>query len=249
MNDFVQSSGALNGLKPSASSITTTKPASSTNFMEVTSAGSGPNGLQKKKKSANLMPTIRFELKLEPPTSEKCSEFNYNKLAVKTIKIVKKKTKSCRNSGSDDVQKKVQSIAKNDLSILSGDFFLEKCKISALLSHYRKKVILSKEEETNENNLLNTDLACETNDGFDGENLNGDNDDNSEDSESSLNNTVKVKKSRKKANVYESDNNQYKLKDFNYLGKNFLIINNLVLFLGFFKTNYSYLKSHKIFIF
>ena len=106
------------------------------------------------------------------------------------------------NGSSDETQK----VAKSDLSILAGEFFLERCKISSLLSHYRKKVILSKEEETNENNLLNTDLN---------------NDDNSVDSESSANNApIKggSRKSRKKSNQYDSENNQYKLKDFNYLG-------------------------------
>jgi len=89
-------------------------------------------------------------------------------------------------------------------------------------------VILSKEEETNENNLLNTDLACETNDGF---NESGDrngelnNDDNSMDSEGSIDNMpMKNKKSKKKSNLYDSENNQYKLKDFNYLGIFYLII-------------------------
>jgi len=124
------------------------------------------------------------------------------------------------NGTSDETQK----VAKSDLSILAGEFFLERCKISSLLSHYRKKVILSKEEETNENNLLNTDLACETNDGFnDSGNRPGElnNDDNSVDSESSANNApIKSggRKSRKKSNQYDSENNQYKLKDFNYLG-------------------------------
>merc|ERR1712204_6599 len=123
--------------------------------------------------------------KLEPPTSDQFSEFNYNKLVVKTLKIVKKKSKSSKSevSDMDEAQRKSQSINKNSLSILENDFILEKCKILSLLSHFRKKVILSKEEETNENNLLNTDLASpETNDGFSINNMD-DNDDDSADSE------------------------------------------------------------------
>ena len=109
------------------------------------------------------------------------------------------------------------------MPILASEFVLEKCRISTLLSHYRKKVILGKEEETNENDLLNTDLACETNDGFGNEslaNVNNDNDEDSADSDNSMNNghPVKSKKSKKKANKYASENNQYKIKDFNYLG-------------------------------
>ena len=124
------------------------------------------------------------------------------------------------NGTLDDTQK----IAKIDLTILAGEFLIERCKISSLLSHYRKKVILSKEEETNENNLLDTNLACETNDGFnENGNIPGElnNDDNSMDSESSANNVPmksSSRKSRKKSTQYDSENNQYKLKDFNYLG-------------------------------
>lgn len=119
----------------------------------------------------------------------------------------------------DETQRKSQLINKNNLSILENDFILEKCKISSLLSHFRKKVILSKEEETNENNLLNTDLAPETNDGFSMNHLD-DNDDDSADSENSINNgTTKSKKSKKKTDQYDSENIKYKLKNFNYLGK------------------------------
>lgn len=57
----------------------------------------GKNDL-KKKKSADLMPTIRFELKLEPPTSDQFSEYNYNKLVVKTLKIIKKKSRPSKSS-------------------------------------------------------------------------------------------------------------------------------------------------------
>ncbi len=82
----------------------TSSLAANSNFTAVPSSAQqfvdSKNGLQKKKKSANLMPTIRFELDLEPPTSEKFSEFNYNKLVVKTIKIVKKKSKSVQAATS-----------------------------------------------------------------------------------------------------------------------------------------------------
>lgn len=60
--------------------------------------GTNVGQVGKKKKAANLMPTIRFELNLEPPTSDKCSEYNYNKLVVKTIKLVKKKSKQSKLS-------------------------------------------------------------------------------------------------------------------------------------------------------
>lgn len=60
--------------------------------------GTNVGQVGKKKKAANLMPTIRFELNLEPPTSDKCSEYNYNKLVVRTIKLVKKKSKQSKLS-------------------------------------------------------------------------------------------------------------------------------------------------------
>ena len=47
----------------------------------------------KKKKQPNVLPTIRFEIKLEKPSSEQFSELNYNKLVVKALKIVKKRSK------------------------------------------------------------------------------------------------------------------------------------------------------------
>ncbi len=116
---------------------------------------------------------------------------------------------------TDEAGNKVQKIFKEDLPILSGEFILAKKRISDLLSHYRKKVILSKEEETNENDLLNTELAGETNDGFNGS-MNDENDYN--DSADSDAQPVKSKK-KKKSNKYDSENNQYKIKDFNYLGE------------------------------
>ncbi len=112
MNDLLQSSsGHLNGLKAEKSvSITAIKTVTATTSTQATNSNittvpssaqefvDSKNGLQKKKKSANIMPTIRFELNLEPPTSEKFSEFNYNKLVVKTIKIVKKKSKAAKST-------------------------------------------------------------------------------------------------------------------------------------------------------
>ena len=240
MNDLVLSTNDHNAVKqPSFGSSQGFQPTQKMAISSSAPAGktvnvtSGTNTAQsfvdgktdlKKKKTADLMPTIRFELKLEPPTSDQFSEFNYNKLVVKTLKIVKKKSKSSKSevSDMDEAQRKSQSIKKNSLSILENDFILEKCKILSLLSHFRKKVILSKEEETNENNLLNTDLAPpETNDGFNINNMD-DNDDDSADSENSVNNgTSKPKKSKKKSNQYDSENTKYKLKNFNYLGQGY----------------------------
>jgi hypothetical protein len=71
------------------------------NFMAIsdgTAPGFADAQIGKKKKASNLMPTIRFELNLEPPTSDKHSEFNYNKLVVKTLKLVKKKSKQSKLS-------------------------------------------------------------------------------------------------------------------------------------------------------
>lgn len=79
--------------------------ASKPNFLAISTGtaqsfvdGTNVGQLGKKKKAPNLMPTIRFELNLEPPTSDKCSEYNYNKLVVKTIKLVKKKSKQSKLS-------------------------------------------------------------------------------------------------------------------------------------------------------
>ncbi len=114
MNDLVLSTNDHNAIKPSFGSLL----GQTTNNKMVINATNAPLGKTttvnavsntaqsfvdgktdlKKKKSTDLMPTIRFELKLEPPTSDQFSEFNYNKLVVKTLKIVKKTSKSSKSS-------------------------------------------------------------------------------------------------------------------------------------------------------
>lgn len=46
------------------------------------------------------VPSIRFEVPLEKPTSETFSEFNFNRLVLKTLKTFKRKAKRAAKSGS-----------------------------------------------------------------------------------------------------------------------------------------------------
>lgn len=46
------------------------------------------------------VPSIRFEVPLEKPTSETFSEFNFNRLVLKTLKTFKRKAKRAAKSGN-----------------------------------------------------------------------------------------------------------------------------------------------------
>ena len=180
----------------------------------------------KKKRTQHLLPTIRFELKLEEPSSEQFCEFNYNKLVVKTLKIIKKKSRSNKTAVSEagSMEKNFQIINKSNLGILEDEFKLEKCKINELLSTFRKKVVLSKEEESNENNLQHLDAETMDNNDVSAANEPSDRDEANTDSDNNSGD-VKPSKSKKKSSQYDFENNKYKLKDFNYLGE--LLIENI----------------------
>ena len=173
----------------------------------------------KKKRTQHLLPTIRFELKLEEPSSEQFCEFNYNKLVVKTLKIIKKKSKSNKPVGeTGPMDTNFQIINKSNLGILEDEFKLEKSKINELLSTFRKKVVLSKEEESNENNLQRMDAETMDNNDVSAANEPSDRDEANTDSDNNSGD-AKPSKSKKKSNQYDFENNKYKLKDFNYLGE------------------------------
>ena len=170
----------------------------------------------KKKKQANLLPTIRFEIKLEKPSSDQFCEYNYNKLVVKTLKMVKKKSKKVIPSNDLDAtlkKKAITTVNKNDLSILDDEFRLERDKIKDLLSTFRKKIILSNENILldDENGVNQSDLNAESN--------------TAQSIADSLSNdscTVRKKTKKKpKKSIYDLDNNKYKLKNFEHLGKGY----------------------------
>jgi hypothetical protein len=234
----IQMNSKVNNTKSSSTILISTTSNNTCNNMGF---GENKNDL-KKKRVPDLLPTIRFELKLEQPSSEQFSEFNYNKLVVKTLKIIKKKSKlsskclkSLNNNADNNtdqdqeqkqLEKKFQTINKNNLSILDSELKLEKTKIGSLLSTFRKKVVLSKEEEYNENNLLQnngydsfTNTSLTNNNDYDEENEDDENDtDNSIPLDLTQAKSSHIKKAKKKKNLYDFENNKYKLKDFNYLG-------------------------------
>lgn len=116
-------------------------------------------GTSKKKKRRQELPTIRFDLNISKPSQDKFSEFNYNKIVLKTYKLLKKKSiklkkqlkKSQKQSTGGDQQATVEAI--RNLSLTRGEygnldrtneFKLDKARVDEMLSVYRKKLILSK---------------------------------------------------------------------------------------------------------
>ena len=178
----------------------------------------------KKKKARLIPPSIRLELNLEPPDSEKFTEFNYNKLILKTFKCFKKQAKKDKKTNVNTTE---CSLTNDDLSILEGSVSIKRENINDFLSMYRKKLILSKEldddERINGNNgdelqKLDDDQLDEENSrscDLDDDMENGSGGDGAQLSKKNLN---RKKVSR---NIYESDNNRYKLRDFAHLGKGY----------------------------
>lgn len=97
-------------------------------------------------------PTIRFELSLEKPTSDEFNEFNYNKLALKALKQLKKKSDKLKRASNPS---EFVNLTKNDFSRLdgSGELRVERANVSRLLLVYRKKLILSKKLDSVDDGL------------------------------------------------------------------------------------------------
>jgi hypothetical protein len=181
----------------------------------------------KKKKARLVPPSIRLELTIEPPDSEKSTEYNYNKLILKAFKSFKKQAKKEKKSTSD-ANKNECTLTKNDLPILESNVSIKKENISEFLSMYRKKIILSKELDDDEriNGNQGEELHKLDDDNLDEENSRScDLDDDAEVNGGGINSNLLPKKNvnRKKCsrNIYESDNNRYKLRDFAHLGKGY----------------------------
>ena len=69
------------------------------------------------------VPSIRFDVSLEKPTSEVFSEFNYNKLVLKALKTLKRKAKKTKTNESG-VGGDLVVLGKKDCDKLDPDFQL-----------------------------------------------------------------------------------------------------------------------------
>lgn len=76
------------------------------------------------------VPSIRFDVALEKPTSEVFSEFNYNKLVLKALKTLKRKAKKSKTNnestggGGAGVGSDLVVLGKKDCDKLDPDFQL-----------------------------------------------------------------------------------------------------------------------------
>ncbi|RNA33401.1 ubinuclein-1 isoform X1 [Brachionus plicatilis] len=154
-----------------------------------------------KKKNQIDFPSIRFELKLERPSSDKFSEFNYNKLCLRTFKAMKRIEKKPQGDEDSSIPR-LATISKKDLSIIDGVFQIEKKKVKELLATFRNKIILSKEmdrEEGDESNELE------------------------DEEDTNASEIVQNSKSKKKASkgLNGVDLNKFRYADFGHLGKGY----------------------------
>lgn len=161
-----------------------------------------PIDKNKKKKQIDI-PSIRFDLKLEKPSSDNFSEFNFNKLCLRTFKTMKRIDKKPHSDSLEDVNTpRLTTITKKDLSIIDGQFQIEKKRVKELLLTFRQKIILNKE--------MNREEADESNDAYE--------EDYTNDSE-----VVQSSKSKKKASkgLNGVDLNKFRYADFSHLGKGY----------------------------
>lgn len=68
------------------------------------------------------IPTVRFEIPLEKPTTDEFNEFNYNKLVLKAFKSLKRKSSSVKNEND------MVAIEKKDFEMLDMNYMLKICK-------------------------------------------------------------------------------------------------------------------------
>ena len=197
MNDFRANNNVASCLSSGISSSNVAPKSNSTLLQMIPSDPVAINGeFTKKKTTAILLPTIRFELKLEKPSSEYFPEFNYNKLVLKSLKALKKKSKKAKPEEGETKTGSI-SIDKEDLSILDKRFNIEKDRIKELLSTIRKKIVLDTELDENENLEANDE---ETNE---------------------LEIEERRKRKKKPSSVYDPAGIKFKYKDFNYLGQGY----------------------------
>lgn len=199
----------------------------------------GKNDL-KKKKARVSMPTIRFEVTIEKPSADSFTELNYNKLALKTFKMLKKRNKAAlkaekkqlklgggggeEGGGGDEIT--FQKLTKKDLNILESEVLIDRSRIDEIVSIYQKKLIFNKvidaddkrlddnedeDEASNENANLDDDY-----DEDEGEDEDEDEDENENERRRAA--SSKQKKPLSSKSIYHSDNNKYKVQDFRHLG-------------------------------
>lgn len=71
------------------------------------------------------VPSIRFEVPLEKPTSETFSEFNFNRLVLKTLKTFKRKAKrAAKSSGNTNESGGAVALGKKDCEKLETNYEL-----------------------------------------------------------------------------------------------------------------------------
>jgi len=197
--------------------------------------GAAATSLKKKKIQRLENPTIRFELEIEKPTSETFTQYNYNKLVLKTYRLLnkrkkievkrEKKMKRLGQSVPDEeapngAKNKEICLRKDDLNILENELKVERAQIRELLSEYQKKVIISKELE-NEDGLLNAPQMFDQEDHDDDEDNDDYDEDDEEPEEQQDERKLKSKNKKKRMNLYDCDMNRYKLADFAYLGQGY----------------------------
>lgn len=156
------------------------------------------------KKKNQIEPTsIRFELKIEKPSSEKFCEFNYNKLCLRTFKAMKKIEKKSNDEISEDSNMpRLTTITKKDLSIIDDNFQIEKKRIKKLLATFRQKIILSKKMDCKDGD--------DSNESFDDEYTN----------DTEIEKSSKSKKKSSKG-LNAADFKKFQYADFSHLGKGY----------------------------
>jgi hypothetical protein len=181
------------------------------------------SGELKKKKQTNNYPTVRLELHIEKPSSDKFTEYNYNKLVLRTLKAAKKKNKIKKTPKALDINKESEIdtklvIEKTDLGIVDGEFRIESKRIDELISTFKKKIILGKDKynEQLQSGELDQDEGHSEKDD-DVESVDDEEDEKREDDKYK----AKGKGKSKKGAAYNFYNNKYKLKDFAYLGQGY----------------------------
>lgn len=155
-----------------------------------------------KKQNEIELTSIRFDLKIEKPSSEKFSEFNYNQLCVRTFKEMRKIQKKPKDEISEDSSIPRLTITKKDLPIIDGNFQIEKKKVKKLLATFRQKIILSKKMDCKDGD--------DSNDSFD--------DEYTKDTEFEKSSKSKKKSTKGLNNV---DFKKFQYADFSHLGKGY----------------------------
>ena len=218
--------------------------------MNITQQFTTINGLvdsKKNKKCRLAIPTIRFSLILEKPSSEKFTEFNYNKLMIKVLKfskkqIIKSRSNIINNSINESEDSNHQATNKEQLTTISKhlgsfplldcSFKIEKEEIFYLLSAFRDKIIIGKQLNIDNNQEYNDESINKErnaelyeNDEFVEEET-GDLSNEIDDIQDQENEDIKLPKKLKNKKSSNMDMDyfeslKYKYKDFSHLGKGY----------------------------